>query len=145
MPYKFLEGITVADVAFEASGATENEMFESAAEAVTSTMVKDLKSVKANIPKKLALKAPSLEQLLFDFLQELVFLKDAKLMLYGKYGVKVSQEPNGGKFKLAAELKGEKLNPKKHELLVDVKAVTWHEYRVWKEGNRWKARVVLDV
>ena len=40
---------------------------------------------------------------------------------------------------------GEKIDMKKHEMLVDVKAVTMHMFEVKKEKNIWKARVVLDV
>lgn len=145
MPYEFIEGITIADVAFLATGRDESELFASAAEALTVTMVKDMKSVKAAVKKQLKLSAGSLEQLLFDFLQEIIFLKDAKMLLFSKYDVKVVQDQKRKKFKLNAVLKGEKLDMRKHELLVDVKAVTWHEYKVWKAGGVWKAQVVLDV
>lgn len=141
MTWKFVEGITVADVAFEARGKNANELFESAAEAVTATMVKEIGSVKHKIIKKINLQSSSIEQLLHDFLEELVFLKDAERLLFSKYEVKVDE----GKSELAAAVYGDELDMRKHELLVDVKAVTWHAFEVKKTSAGWRAQVVLDV
>ena len=52
MPYKFLEDVAIADVAFVATGKTLEELFESSALAVTNTMVKNLKSIEHKIEKK---------------------------------------------------------------------------------------------
>ena len=68
MSYKFLEDISLADVAFEASGKTLEELFESAALATTNVMIKDLKTIKPKIKKKIKLHASTVENLLHDFL-----------------------------------------------------------------------------
>jgi len=141
MPYKFLKDVAIADVAFEASGRTLKELFESAGMAVTNTMVKDLKKVRPKVMKTIKLKADTIENLLFNFLQEIVFLKDAKLLLLSKFSVKIDEK----KISLTAKASGEKLDMEKHELLVDVKAVTMHNFEVKKEKNKWVARVILDV
>lgn len=145
MSYKYLEDVSIADVAFVASGSTLDEMFESAGLAVTNTMVKELKSVKPKVKKTIKLKADNVEKLLFDFLQEFVYWKDTSLLLFSKIKVKISEPKKaGGAYSLVAALYGEKLDMKKHELLVDVKAVTWHLFSV-KKGKEWACHVVLDV
>jgi SHS2 domain-containing protein len=80
VPYKFLEDMAIADVAFEASGATLQELFESAALAVTGTMVKDVEKIRQKIKKPIGVSAENVEMLLFSFLQELIFYKDADLL-----------------------------------------------------------------
>lgn len=142
MPYKFLEDIAIADVAFEATGKTPEELFESAGLAVTNTQVKDLKSVKQKVSKNITAESDAIEMLLFNFLQELIFLKDAKLLLFNKFDIKITQ---GKKYKLKAKAYGEKLDMKKHELLVDVKAVSLHNFKVEETKGIWKADVILDV
>ncbi len=142
MPYKFFDDIAIADVAFEATGKTIEQMFESAALAVTNTQVKDLKSVEQKNKKKIRVEADTVEMLLFNFLQELIFLKDAKLLLFNKFDIKIK---NGKKYVLDAVAYGEKLNMKKHELLVDVKAVSLHNFKVEKSKLGWKAEIILDV
>ena len=141
MPYKFLEDISLADVAFEASGKNLEELFESSALATTNVMIKNLSAIKPKVKKKLKLKANTIENLLHEFLQELVFLKDAKQLVFSKYKIKVNEK----KVELVAEIFGEKLNPKTQVHMVDVKAVTWHQYEVEKTDKGWKARVILDI
>lgn len=143
MPFKFKEDVAIADVAFEATGKTLNELFESCADAVVSTMVKNRKQVSAKQKKIFTAFSKNIENLLHDFMNELIFLKDADKLLFGKCKVKI--EEKGGNYDLKAVCSGEKINPKKHTLLVDVKAVTWHMYKVEKTEKGWKAFVILDV
>jgi SHS2 domain-containing protein len=49
------------------------------------------------------------------------------------------------KFQLSVKAYGEKLDMKKHELLVDVKAVSLHQFRVEETKDGWVASVILDV
>lgn len=143
MPYEFLEDLAIADVAFEATGKTVEELFESSALAVTNTMVKDLESVKQKVTKDIKVTADNVEMLLFNFLQEIIFYKDAELLLLNKFDIKIANENK--KWKLVAKTSGEKLNMKKHELLVDVKAVSLHNFKVEENKDGWKADVILDV
>ena len=143
MPYKYLEDIAIADVAFEATGKTLVELFESAGLALTNTQVKDLKKIEEKISKEIEVKAASVEMLLFNFLQELIFLKDAEQLLLKKFEIKIL--PNKKGWELKAKVYGEKINPEKHELLVDVKAVSLHLFKVEELKDGWRATVVLDV
>tara|TARA_Y100000310_G_scaffold345729_1_gene468917 strand:- start:2032 stop:2451 length:420 start_codon:yes stop_codon:yes gene_type:complete len=139
MSYKFLDDVSIADITFEAKGKNLNELFESCALATFDSMV-NLKTVKAKIKKEIKLEEENIENLLFNFLEELIFLKDAKYILFNKFKVDIKENK-----KLKALVNGEKINIKKHDLKVDVKAVTMHKFKVEKKGNMWKAFVILDV
>lgn len=143
MPYKYLKDVAIADIAFVASGNTLNDVFEFAGLAVTNSMVRNLKDVKPKVKKTIKLKSDSLERLLFDFLQEFVFWKDKSLLLFSKIKVKITGKE--GAYSLSAVLSGEKLDMNKHSLIVDVKAVTWHLFKVEKRDKKWYCHVVLDV
>ena len=143
MSYKFLEGLTVADVAFEATGKTVEELFESAGLAVTNTMVKDLDSVKQKTKRKFKVEAENTEMLLYKFLQEIIFYKDSDMLLFNKFDFDFIPKKLGWELKVTAH--GEKLDMNKHEMLVDVKAVTFHQYKVEETKNGWKAQVILDI
>lgn len=143
MPYKFIDNVSIADVAFEATGATLEEMFTSAGEALMNTQVKDLSAVSAKEKRGFTLEKKDEEMLLHAFLQELIYYKDADLLLFREYKLKVERSENG--LKMTASLKGERINQKKHELLVDVKAVSWHMFKVAHDESGWKAFVILDV
>ena len=145
MSFKFIDGVSLADIAFEAKGKTLEGMFESAGNALMNTQVKDLKTIEQKKEVKFELANIDIERLLQDFLQELIFYKDAKLLLFSKYKIKIKEDKKNNKFVLRASVKGEKINMKKHELLVDVKAVSWHRYEVKKVKTGWSCFVILDV
>jgi SHS2 domain-containing protein len=142
MGYKFLEDVAIADVAFVAEGKTLDQMMNSSAIALTSSMIKDIAKIEIKKTVKIKIESKNEEQLLHDFLQELIFLKDAKLLLFREFEIQIEKKD---KFFLKAQLKGEKIDMKKHELLVDVKAVSFHRFEVKKEKNGWKCFVILDV
>jgi len=136
--YKFIDH--TADVMFEAYGENLNKVFENAALATFEVQC-NLKKVERKVKKKIKLKNEDMEKLLFDFLEELIYLKDAKYLLFNKFKVKIDKE----KGTLTAEIKGEKIDPKKHELKTDVKAVTLHKFELKKIKEGYKVRVILDI
>jgi SHS2 domain-containing protein len=142
MPYEFIEGYTMADVAFEARGKTIEEMCESAAKALTNSMVSDLKAIESKKTINVKVESKDEERLLHDFLQEIIFYKDAENLIFNEYSIRVVKSEKG--YILEAEMKGEDINMEKHDLVVDVKAVSWHRYKVEKK-EEWKAFVILDV
>jgi SHS2 domain-containing protein len=143
MPYRFLEGLTMADVAFEATGRTLEETFLSAADAMASVQIKDAGAIELEVERDFSLKAATTERLLHDFLQELIFYKDAELLLFGKCELKIAERD--GAYELIAKARGEKLDHAKHQLLTDVKAVSWHKFSLVKTAKGWKAVVIIDV
>ncbi len=145
MPFKFLEEVALADIAFKATGKDLIELLESSALAVFTVMV-DLKTVKPKIEKTFTvnLQADNFEKLLFDFLSEIVFLKDTEGMVFKEIKVKWFPAKRGAIVK--AILKGDLVNPKTQILGQDVKAVTMHNFKVEKTSlKKWKAFVILDI
>ena len=142
MAYRFIEGLTVADVAFEATGKDFSGLCISAAQAVTNAMVDNPSSIGKGASRTLCLQAETEEKLLHDFLDEIVYFKDADNMVFSGYSIRIGKKE---KLVLDAELKGEEIDPEKHKIIVDVKAVSWHKYTVEKTEEGWKAIVILDV
>jgi SHS2 domain-containing protein len=143
--FRFLEDVALADAAFEASGETLPELFDAAAQAVIETMVSPA-TVAVHWTRVVERREESLEGLLFEWLSAIVYLKDAEGVVYRDARADV-REQNGGltPWRLAGTLRGEAVDSTRHELRADVKAVTKHLYSVRREGNRWTARVVLDI
>ena len=139
--FKITQFDHTADIGFNIKASSLNELFKASAIATFDSMV-NLKQIKPKTKRIIKLKNKEVDKLLFDFLEELIFLKDSKYMLFSKFNIKIKQVKDT--YNLQAEIKGEKINPKKQNLKVDVKAITFHEFYVKKEGN-WKARFVLDI
>ncbi len=143
MPYRFIDDIATADVAFEAIGADLKAVFAAAAEALLAVTVADPRRVGNRQHQTITLQAESAEMLLFDFLQELVFLKDRDQTLLRVEKVDVDTSKEG--CRLQAVLTGERLDYKRHDLVVDVKAVTMHQFQLAPTPGGWQARVILDI
>ncbi len=140
--FKFLEGITEADYAFEAFGKDLNELFENSASAVMSAQA-DVKTIKTKEKKEVKLKNEKVETLLFDFLQEIIYYKDAEVLLFNKAKVKIRKVKN--EYELVATLEGEEINQEKQKLGADVKAITYHMFEVEQTSKGWRAQIILDV
>jgi SHS2 domain-containing protein len=143
MPYRYLPDVATADVAFEAWGDSLEELFRSAADATMNAMVEDLDTVAANETRMLELENSDIDLLLFQLLQELIFYKDADRLLLRIHGIEI--HPQEGGYGLRAQAMGETIDATRHDLSVDVKAVTLHRFRVERTARGWEATVVLDI
>jgi SHS2 domain-containing protein len=141
MPYRYLEDIATGDAAFEADGRTLEELFTEAAIATFEVMV-DTKSVEPRITREVELKNEAVDGLLFDWLSELIYLKDAEAVLFCKFYVTIGKNDV---YELKASVSGENINKQKHDLRSDVKAVTYHMFEVKKTEKNWTTRVILDI
>jgi SHS2 domain-containing protein len=143
MPYRYLEDIAIADAAFEAWGATREELFSAAADALTNVMVEDLTAIRRITELTVRLEESDLEFLLFNFLNELLFYKDARRLLLRVSSLAITLQ--GSLFTLRAALYGEEADQSRHILNADVKAVTMHRFKVEQTAQGWLASVVLDI
>ncbi len=143
MTYRYLDDVAISDIAFEAEGTSLAEVFRAAAEAVAGAMVEDPACLGQGEEVEINLIAADVEMLLFDFLSELVYLKDARGLLLRVKDVEIKPSGDGSVLKArAAGTPVEKLE----DLRADVKAVTMHQFSLKKSDHgRWTARVVLDV
>jgi len=132
--FEFLEH--TADIKFQAFGNTLEEVFENSALAMTNSMYDG--KVKEKIIKKIKVKGKDNERLLYEFLEELLFLLDSEdFILSNVKKIKINKND------LEAEIIGDKASD--YEIHIIVKAVTYNEMFVKKIKNNWVCQVILDV
>jgi len=141
VPYEFLDDGVTSDVTFHAWGRSLEELFSAAADATLNVMVRSVESVRPLETRSVSVEADALDLLLMRFLDELVYRKDVEELLLRTTEVRVDTERN----RVQAVLTGERIDPKRHELVADVKAVTLHDLRVERSATGWDAHVTLDV
>ena len=139
--YIFLDDIATADVAIESRGDTLEELFTASAMATFEVMA-DTSGIQPEIKKVLHLENSEIDGLLFDWLAEIIYLKDAEFILFGKYDIKITKNTN---YQLDAEILGEEINQSKHDLRCDVKAITFHLFEVYEKDGKWISRFILDI
>jgi SHS2 domain-containing protein len=143
MPYHFLEDVGTADIAFEATGCDLPELFAAAADATMNVMIDNLDAIESRETRQIELSSDKIDMLLFDFLQELIYFKDARRLLLRARETQIDHKDE--EYLLKAKVAGEQLDDTRHQQRADVKAVTLHGFSVQKHDSGWRARVLLDI
>jgi len=125
-----------ADALIRVKGVDLSERFANAAYAMFD-QITDVSKVRPKGEMKIVLEADSREQLLVDFLQELLFLNDTEDLVFSRFDVKTD-----GK-KLEALVWGEKFDEKRHSKRSVVKGVTYH--RLEFDDDKGTLTVLFDV
>ena len=133
--YTFLEH--TADAKFIAYGKTLEEAFSNAALAITSLLF-DSEKVKSKEKHDIKVEGKDEKALLYNFLEEILFLLDAKHFLLHKVE-KIGIRNN----KLIALLSGD--NVQNYKTSGDIKAVTYNEMEIKKGKNKVSVQVVVDL
>ncbi len=140
--FRFLEDIALADVAFEAEGDSAEEVFRGATQALIETLA-DPVTVAETWERPITKSGDDLADLLFEWLSEIVYWKDAAGVVFHEAPLTLIGEK--GMWKLEARLVGAPVDPQTQTLRNDVKGITKHLYGLKQDEARWKVRVVLDV
>ncbi len=140
MPFRFLPDVALADIAFEATSPTLKGLFETCALALSEVMV-DTGTVRGKVTRSLKVSSEDTDRLLYDFLTELIIVKDVRSLLFKSFHVRLGKDSRS----LICRMKGEKIDRSRHALRNDAKAVTMHLFGIRHPGENWKATVVLDI
>ena len=131
-----------ADVIVRAYGKTWNEVFENLGRALFAAML-DISKVEPRECREVRVESESLEDLVVDFLNELLVFKDAENLAFSRFEVTVKEKD--GKWVIKARACGERIDPKKHQPEGEVKAVSYHLLEVGETERGKYAQVVLDL
>jgi SHS2 domain-containing protein len=132
--YKFLEH--TADIKFRVYGKGMNELFENVILALSEYISKGEK-IQIKKKNKFNISGEDNEQLLYKFIDEIIYLLDAKKIICVKGKVKIN-----GK-KLECEIEGD--DAKKYNL-DPIKAATYSEMYIKQNKNKlWEAQAVVDI
>lgn len=136
--YEFFEH--TADVGVKAYGKDLGEAFGNAARGMFAILTKS--EVKEVGEFELHLEADDLEQLLVDWLSELLYLYEVDELLFSAFDVSIEKDEEGA-IKLLGKTRGERIDKEKHEITTAIKAVTYHMIEVNEEEGFVK--VLFDV
>ena len=139
---RWREDIALADAAFEVDASSVEDVFRGATQALLESLANPA-TVSGGWERSIERTDGDLPALLFDWLSEIVYWKDAAGVVFREAPLTLAQE--GDVWLLRARLIGAPVDYQTQELHADVKGVTKHLYHVSQEAGRWKALVVLDI
>jgi SHS2 domain-containing protein len=129
-----------AEAGIIARGATLAEAFANTAEGMYALML-DLETVAEREERAIALVGESTEQLLVDWLLELIFLTETEDVVFRRFQIDELSES-----RLRARAWGERFDTERHRSYnVMVKAVTQHLLEIVREDGGYRIRVLFDV
>jgi SHS2 domain-containing protein len=128
-----------ADIGIMAYGADLKQAFANTARGLFS-LITELDTVAVKKQHNIQITAPDREVLLVNWLNELIYLFEAKEMLFNRFDISSLTDT-----KLTATGHGEKIDLAKHTLKIQVKAITYHMLKIEQNECGWKARVIFDV
>jgi len=128
-----------ADVGLSAHADSPEELLEVLAECMCD-QVCPRKNVAPDSEREISVEAPDFEALTVDFLDAV--LGAIQIDRFAVASVKVTGVTQTS---ASAELLGTDLDPRRHEILTEIKAVTYHELEALERGGQWTARVILDL
>jgi SHS2 domain-containing protein len=136
-PYEIIDH--TADIGLRARGKDLKQLFINAACGMFDILA-DLKNVQTKESLKIKLKAPDIEELFLSWLRELLYQHNSKEIIFKEFVIDELSEKS-----ISARAQGEKINPRRHRLKTEIKAVTYHELKVRRVKDNWQAEVIFDV
>ncbi len=130
---------TTADVGVRSSGRDLREAFENQAAGMFAIMA-DMRRVRPR--RSFSIEAAGIDEarLLASFLEELLYVYDTNGVFLKEFRITAL-----GRGRLKATALGEEIDPSRHVLKAQVKAVTHHMLEVRKTASGTVTRVVYDI
>lgn len=135
--YKFMEH--TADIKFRVFGKRVEELFENTGLAISDFLSKG-KKIKSLNQRKLKVSGKDYEEVFYKFIDELIYLFDAKNFIVSKAKVEIRE---GKKINLNAIVLGDET--KNYKNLDSIKSATYSEMYIKKNKKNWEAQAVVDV
>ena len=133
-----------ADVQVRSWGLSLEEAFAQTAYSLMATITPNLKKITPKVEREITIEAEDKEALLFDFLSEFLYIFDVDEFVFNQIYVR-SIEKFKDNYKLRATLKGEKFDLNKHEIGIEVKAITYSFLNIEEKHESIVIDIVFDI
>jgi SHS2 domain-containing protein len=133
-----------ADVQVRSWATTLEEAFSQAAYSLMTTITPNLRKIVPKIEKNVIVEAEDKEALLIDFLSEFLYIFDVEELVFSQIDINKIEEINNN-YKLHACLKGEKFDTTKHEVGMEVKAITYSFLTIEETYKKTVIDIVFDI
>ena len=128
-----------ADIGLRVRAASLDELFAEAGRAMFSVIIANPRAIRPVQEAAVEVEPAEPDDLLHDWLAKLLFLFDTQRLIPAEYQVRVHA---GG---VSARIRGERLDPLRHAVGMEVKAVTYHAIRLEQTPDGWIGEVILDL
>jgi len=127
------------DIRIKVFGNSIEELFANAGFAL-SDLITDADKINTELSETIEVSGIDREELIVNWLAELNYLFITEEKVFNKFEIERITENE-----LTATVLGEKVNPHRHPLKNEIKAVTFHDLQIKQVHKRWETKIVFDI
>ena len=128
-----------SDIAIRVYGKDTKELFENAAYGMFDILA-DLEGIKTSISIDVNVKAPSKEELLVSWMDELLYNFYSKNIIFSVFNINKIKDTE-----LSAKAGGQHVGNNRNRLKKEIKAITYHDLNIKETPSGLTVEIVLDV
>jgi SHS2 domain-containing protein len=127
------------DIGIKIFGDSLKELMINAASAMFDVML-DIAEPKTNLAEEIVITGDNLDELLVNWLSELNYIFITEQKVFTKFDI--ARITNN---EISATALGEKYDPHRHQIKLEIKAITYHEIYIKQVKEKWEAQVIFDI
>ena len=128
-----------ADLGLRVTAPDVESLLAEAGRGLFSTLVENLDDVEARQSVDFQVPGTELDYLFFDWLSELLYCYESRKLLLCRFRVTYGEQG------ITATAEGEPVDPERHHLSHEVKAITYHQLEVQETPDGFTAEVIVDI
>jgi SHS2 domain-containing protein len=128
-----------ADIGLRIRASNRSELFSEAAKGFFSLLLAHPERIEEKESHPIEISGEDSEDLLHDWLGELLFLFDTQQLVFCRFDVECSDSSIQG------ICFGEPLESERHQPEMEIKAVTYHGLKMRRIERQWQAEVIFDI
>ena len=137
MPYQTIDH--TADLGIVVQAESVESLFKEAARALSELIV-DKRAFTSVEEIRIKVKGSDWPDLMINWLRELLYLWNGKNMVPGPVDIRKIE-----RFALEAAVMVDNTPCEPHDVLNEIKAVTYHQISVENQATNWQARIIFDI
>ena len=136
-PYELIDH--TADIGIKVYGSDVKELFKNAAFAMFD-IIADIEGLKTPVTIEVDKRAPNREELLIEWLDELLYNFYTKGLIFSKFEISTFGDQH-----IVAKVHGRHIGANRGRLKTEIKAATYHDLKIEQKDGRWQTQLIFDV
>jgi SHS2 domain-containing protein len=127
------------DIGIAVRAGTLSELFERAAWGMFGVLT-DMDTVRDREARAVTVEADDRASLMVRWLSELNFLHATQHVLFSRFAIEEMTDT-----RLAATAWGEAIDPDRHTVYTEIKAITYHQLEIEETDDGWHVQIIFDM
>jgi SHS2 domain-containing protein len=129
-----------SELAVRVAGNSQADLFANSALTLFDVMVTDVQKIECKESIPLEVEGTDRDDLMVNWVRELLYLYQGSGYLLKEFLIREVKDTL-----VKADVRGEKIDPDRHEIQQEIAAVASHKSRMQKTGNQWTAHLIFEI